>query len=217
MSYISFLIALFMGALGTPIDASQSASVYNALPTIVSAPMTEPAPKSASKREGAHIPKVPFFSQFRDIGDPEWQKLGCGIADLAMIIEYYKPGTVSVDTLLHEGITAGAYAQGAGWIHKNLVLLARPYGLDGTTYDFSGTDLETAFAQFKTQLENGPVIASVHYKLDPQNPIPHLIVVVDIQDDTIVYNDPANEAGGTTISTQDFQKAWKKRFIVVRP
>ncbi|HEY4486544.1 MAG TPA: C39 family peptidase [Candidatus Paceibacterota bacterium] len=208
-----------MSTSGTPPNASVSAAVYNATPNIISTPAPAPklAPKNTPEIASIDIPKVPFYSQFRDITAPEWQKLGCGVADLAMIIEYYKPGVVSVNTLLQEGIAEGAFQNGAGWIHKDLVLLARPYDLDGTTYDFSEVDTNTAFAQFKTALKDGPVIASVHYKLDPQNPIPHLVVINGIQGDTIYYNDPAEESGGIAISAEDFLKAWKKRFIVVRP
>jgi len=61
---------------------------------------------------------VPFYSQFKDITDPTWQKVGCGIASLAMLIDYYKPA-VSVDSLLTEGITTGAYITSAGWSHAD--------------------------------------------------------------------------------------------------
>ena len=205
MLLIPFLIGLLMGAESPFSNASLGASVFSA----------DTATTIATNAD--EIPLVPFYSQFQDISKPEWQKLGCGIADLAMLVEYYNPGVVSVDTLLQEGIAAGAYQEGAGWTHRGLVLLARPYGLDGTSYDFAQIDTNTAFAQFKTSLQEGPLIASVHYKLDPQNPIPHLIVVTGIRDNIVYYNDPAETTGGTAISVEDFLNAWKKRFVVVRP
>lgn len=163
------------------------------------------------------IPKVPFYSQFADISDPEWQKLGCGVASLAMLIEFYQPGIVNVNTLLKEGINAGAFIPGAGWSHRGLVLLAPKYGLEGATYDFSKLDTSAALVQLEKFLKEGPVIASVHYKLDPGNPIPHLIVVNGIKGNEVYFNDPASTSGGKTISIQDFMKAWKKRLIVARP
>ncbi len=162
------------------------------------------------------VPRVPFYSQFYDIHAVEWQKLGCGIADVAMLIEFYRPGVASVDTLLQEGIDAGAFVNGAGWSHMGLALLAQKYGLKGMAHDLSHLDMDAAFAQFEEFLKEGPVIASVHYRLEPTNPIPHLIVVNGISNGLVYYNDPALASGGSNISIQGFMDAWKKRFIVIR-
>lgn len=161
-------------------------------------------------------PEVPFYSQFKDIQSPKWQKVGCGIASLAMLIDFYKPGTVSVNNLLKAGLAAGAFINGAGWSHQGLASLAHSYGLSGASYDWSRLNAKAALSQFDELLKAGPVIASVHYKFDPKNPIPHLVVINDISDGIIHYNDPASAAGGKNISVQDFMKAWKKRLIVVR-
>jgi ABC-type bacteriocin/lantibiotic exporter with double-glycine peptidase domain len=158
-------------------------------------------------------PVVPFYSQFTDIHDARWQKMGCGIASLAMIIEYYHPGVVSVDALLHEAIAAGAYAKNAGWKHRDLALLGGQYGLEGESYDLAKLDTASAFLRFKGSLMAGPVIASVHYKFDPKSTIPHLVVITGITDDRVYYNDPAARASGQFVSTSEFLAAWKKRFI----
>lgn len=160
-----------------------------------------------------NIPEVPFYSQFSDISAPEWKKIGCGIADAAMIINYYKPGAVSVDDLLKEGISSGAFVPRAGWSHKGLASLFDAYGLAGKSYDLSGLNMDSAFLEFTKQLKNGPAIASVFYKFDRNSPIPHLVVITGIKDGSVYYNDPADDSGGKTISISDFQRAWKKRFI----
>lgn len=162
------------------------------------------------------IPDVPFYSQFKDITSPTWQKVGCGVASLAMVIDYYKPA-VPVNTLLTQGIAAGAYLQSAGWTYKGLIQLAQKYGLSGNSYDLGASSATTAFAKLKTYLREGPVIVSIHYKFDPKSTIPHLVVIDGIKGDTLYYNDPAAKAGEKTISTTEFLKAWKKRFIVLRP
>lgn len=159
---------------------------------------------------------IPFYSQFADISSPDWQKVGCGVASLAMIIDYYKPA-ISVNTLLKLGISAGAYMPSAGWTHKGLISLSNKYNLDGDSYDLAGTSDQAALTQFETYLKTGPVIASVHYRFDPNNSIPHLVVINDYKDGLFYYNDPAAKIGGLTISNTDFLKAWKKRFIVIRP
>jgi len=160
---------------------------------------------------------VPFYSQFSDISMASWRKVGCGIASLAMLIEFYKPGEVTVDTLLGEGISAGAYISSAGWSHKGLIGLSNKYGLDGESYDMAGSSMDVAFAKLKDVLKTGPVIVSVHYTFDPKNPIPHLVVVNGIKDDLVHYNDPAEKSGDGTVSISQFQSAWKKRYIEVRP
>ncbi len=167
--------------------------------------------------EAAHTASdVPFYSQFVDISAPAWKKVGCGIASLAMIIDFYKPA-VPVNTLLTRGIAAGAYTQNAGWSYKGLIALAQKYGLEGASYDLSKLGTNVALKKFKTLLNDGPVIASVHYKFDPHSSIPHLVVINRIEDDTLYYNDPAAKSGDKQISVTDFERGWKMRFIVFRP
>jgi len=164
-----------------------------------------------------NIPNVPFYSQFHDIQPLAWQKVGCGVASLAMVIEYYKPETVSVNTILEQAVKSGAYNKSAGWIHKGLVTLSNSYGLNGNTYDLSKESKDKAFIQFKKSLKDGPVITSIFYKFNPKSPIPHLIVIDGIDGDTVYYNDPASKEGEQTISVDLFLKGWKKKFIVLRP
>ncbi len=177
-------------------------------------PFVQPTYISAS----SSVPSVPFYSQFKDISSPSWQKVGCGITSLAMIIDYYQDAaSPSVNQLLKEGIAAGAYLQNAGWTYKGLIGVSKKYGFKGSSYDLGKQERSAAFAQFKKQLQEGPVIASVHYKFDPKSTIPHLVVITAIDGDTVYYNDPAAKVGEQKISVEKFLKAWKKRFIVVRP
>lgn len=162
-------------------------------------------------------PTVPFYSQFVDISDPAWKKLGCGVASLAMLIEHYEPQNVSVDTLLQQGIDSGAYLQNAGWTHQGLVDLSKRYGLTGSPQDLSGYTMDTAFSELSQALDEGPVIASVYYTFTPGHPIPHLVVLNGVKDGVVYYNDPAEPSGGGTISVADFKPAWKKRYIEIRP
>lgn len=166
--------------------------------------------------EGDAPVEVPFYSQFNDISDPEWQKVGCGIASLAMLIDYYEPA-VSVDKLLGEGVSAGAYLDSAGWTYAGLISVAKKYGVTGQSFDLAGQGMENAFAKFESAVEEGPVMASVYYTFTPGHPIPHLVVVNDVKDGMVYYNDPAEPAGGGTISVAAFKAAWKKRYIEFWP
>ncbi len=164
-----------------------------------------------------NIPIVPFYSQFADISSPSWKKVGCGITSLAMVLDYYQTEPVSVNELLKQGLKAGAYSNASGWSYSGLISVAKKHGLEGTTSDFGKSSMATALKEITKSLEGGPVIASIHYKFDPKNPIPHLVVINGISNGNIYYNDPAAKDGELKISLDKFLLAWKKRFIVIRP
>ncbi|MDR3571589.1 MAG: C39 family peptidase [Candidatus Pacebacteria bacterium] len=199
-------------ALARGIYIWKNAEVLPVIPPPITTPATIVAPMSTSS-----VPDVPFYSQFRDIRSPQWQKVGCGITSLAMVIDYYSPNAVSVNTLLKQGIAAGAYEQNAGWIYAGLIQLSQKYGLDGTYHDLSKLDTQTAFEQFKKYVKAGPVILAVHYKFDPKSTIPHLVVIDAVQDGIVYYNDPAAKTGEKQIAVADFLKGWKRKVIVIRP
>jgi len=191
-------------------------------PLIFPVTLPSPAPEAAPTvfsfvQEAPKIPEVPFYSQFKDIVSPKWKKVSCGIASLAMVIDYYGTDEISANDLLKEGIEDGAYISNAGWSHRGLVLLSEKHGMKGETYDLSNETRREAFEFFVRQLKDGPAIVSVHYKMEPDNPIPHLVVINGFDGDTIYYNDPAAKTPAKEISKQDFLKTWKKRFIVIRP
>lgn len=173
--------------------------------------------QSISAVSSVTIPAVPFYSQFTDIQSPKWQKVGCGITSLAMVIDFYKPDIVSVNALLKQGIAAGAYDPNDGWIASGLIKLAKKYGLTGTRYDLSGLDTQLALTHLESFLTNGPVILSVHYKFDPKSTIPHLVVINAIANGVAYYNDPAAKAGEKQIAIPNLLKGWKKKILVIRP
>ena len=163
------------------------------------------------------IPNVPFHSQLQEIQSTTWQQQGCGITSLAMVIDYYTSDPVSVETLLTQGIAAGAYIQNAGWSYKGLIDVSKKYGLKGNSFDFKTENSKTALASLTSLLKDGPVIASIYYKFDPKNPLPHMVVIEGIENNIVYYNDPATRTGGKQISITDFLTGWKKRGIVIRP
>ena len=188
------------------------------LPLVAALALLTPASSvySTTTIATSSVAQVPYYSQFADITSPSWQKRGCGIASLAMVIGYYTGRDVSVDTLLAQGIKAGAYSP-QGWTYKGLIGVAAGYGLGGESYDLAAQGHSAALKQLQQNLNDGPVIASVHYKFDPKNPIPHLVVVDGIKNNLVYYNDPATKGADKTIALDTFVQAWKMRFIVLRP
>lgn len=163
------------------------------------------------------VAHVPYYSQFTDVSAVEWKKNSCGVVSIAMVVDYYSTKKISVDTMLSQAIKSGAYLQSAGWTHKGLIDLAAKYGMKGQAYDMTKSSQTAAFAAFTAQLKTGPVIASVHYKFEPTNPIPHLVVIDGMDKTHVYYNDPASAGAEKKISIADFKKAWKQKFIVIRP
>ncbi|TSC83259.1 MAG: Uncharacterized protein G01um101419_89 [Parcubacteria group bacterium Gr01-1014_19] len=164
-----------------------------------------------------HYDNVPFYSQFQDIPQVEWQSSACGIASMAMAMEFYQPKSVSVPKLLLQALDLGAYKPGIGWKHKELSALAELYGLTGKNYDFANLDNQTVFNRFKDFMKVGPVIVSIHNKFNPKATLGHIVVVTGMADGMIFYHDPASgNKIEKKISESDFLKGWKRRFIVVR-
>lgn len=165
----------------------------------------------------AEIPNVPFYSQFADVTSAPWKKRACGVVSIAMVLDYYSEEKVSVDALLTQAIKSGAYSENAGWTHQGLINLAKAHGLTGSAHDLAKSSQKAAFKSFSAYVEEGPVIVSIHYKFDPKSTIPHLVVIDGIKDGYVYYNDPAASGGSKKIAVADFLKAWKQRFIVIRP
>jgi len=161
--------------------------------------------------------QVPLYSQVSDISSVAWQQKGCGVADVAMIVEFYKPKTTSVQKVLEEGIKGGAYVKNVGWSHAGLAALALKHGLVGKTFDFSPLKRLDAFSQFKKMVREGPLIASIHRGFDPKSPYGHLIVVTGFDERLVYYNDPGKRDGKRQVAIADFLSGWKKRLIVIRP
>lgn len=173
-------------------------------------------PKKQVSVKTASVLNVPFYSQFTDISAPDWKKVGCGIASLAMLIDYYIPNPPSVDALLQEGIDSNAYLNDAGWTYAGLIGISKRYGLTGESYDLGYASMDSAFDSLQEALLGGPVMVSVHYKFEPENPIPHLVVANSVRDGMFYYNDPAAKSGNLSIPVSTFKDAWKKRYIEIR-
>lgn len=161
--------------------------------------------------------QVPFYSQLTDISDPAWQPVGCGIASVAMLIDFYTDTAIDVDELLYTGIRNRAYLDNQGWIHAGLIELAQSYGLDGSTQSLAQLSMSSAYQALVVAVKEGPVMVSVHYTFDPSNPIPHLVVVTGADAKQVYYNDPAEPSGQSMIKASQFQLAWKQRYIEIHP
>ena len=174
--------------------------------------------------------RVPFSSQYTDLGHHEWRARGCGITSLKMVMDYWhqkEPSnrTASLEAVLEQGLRAGAYLPGIGWSHKGLVQIARHFGYDSYNIDVAARSpapksTNEAWAMLRVELNNGPLLASVFSGLDPARGGGHIVVVVGNQDGLVFYNDPeemGEREGRKIIAQEVFLRAFKNRYIVVRP
>lgn len=88
---------------------------------------------------------IPFYTQsaqgylengFSSVEEAkEWEDRCCGIVSLKMIAEGILPGIIpSVKELIAQGVAAGSYIPGKGWIHYKLAELSQTLGFCGQAH-----------------------------------------------------------------------------------
>ncbi len=161
--------------------------------------------------------EIPLYSQFLDVSLKDWRDRSCGIVALKMLMEFLGAETPNADTLIKEGIEAGAYIPNVGWKHQGLVDLAVQHGLRGERFDWSGRTPGEALRNLKKLLASGPVLCSIHRDFDPERG-GHLIVVTGMENRSVSYADPAAERRdeiSASVPVQMFMDGWKCRGIVI--
>jgi len=167
---------------------------------------------------------VPYYSQFSDEIEKEWQNQACGVVALKMVLDFYNQTVLNIQSLIQEGVQADGFVKDVGWVHSALIKIARQYGLLGWRKNFflSPHDLtnlkEENYSQQEIDLQNkdlteegivtlaksiaggNPVIVSVTRNFDAKKQ-GHLIVLTGIKDwnggvgaSGFFYNDPDNLA-----------------------
>lgn len=160
-----------------------------------------------------------LYSQYLDLKKTTWQKSGCGIASLGMVINFYKPKKkIDLNELYQKGLDLGGYLKGVGWRHQGIVDLAKNYSFkESKAFDLAADSLEKASKKLKQQLKKGPVIVSVYSKfIVGRNG--HLVVLMGLNDDAALVLNPDTRSRAKIaceIPLNLFWPAWKKRFIVI--
>lgn len=160
-----------------------------------------------------------YYSQHKDIHNPEKKNKGCGIAALAMLFSCFSPEEkYDLDALFDEGVHHDAYLKDVGWKHQGLVDIAHRHGFYGERFDWSLETQENAFNNLQHLLRTSPVIVSVYKNFKPEEKGGHLVVVSEMSADEIVILDPdanTHQEGLRKISKNDFLHGWKRRGIVI--
>ena len=166
-----------------------------------------------------------LYSQYLDFTNKERQKHGCGIASLAMLMDYINhlshtnKNIPSLDKLYQVGINRRAYIKGVGWRHSGLVGLAKIYGFKKSqAYDLSRFSDVEALRILKQKLKQGPVLASIYSKYKTAGN-GHLIGLLSVTKQEVVVLDPDSKTKQQVLRhlpVAKFIRAWKKRFIAIR-
>ncbi len=167
---------------------------------------------------------VPPYSQYLDIKNQEWQHRGCGIIALKSILDFWSDKNKKTypdgDKLVEIGLGLNAYIPGVGWRHKELVEIAKSFGLDGKNFDWFQKPPKEAFQEMIPHLEKYPLAVSVHPLFETQNQGGHLVVLTGFENNILYYNDPAaktREKITQKIILNKFLKGWKRRIIAIYP
>jgi hypothetical protein len=170
-----------------------------------------------------------LLSQHLDLKNKDWQKAGCGIVSLLMLMEHQRGAgqrnkfkLPDINKLYQAGLNRRAYIKGVGWRHTGLVGLAKIYGFkQSQAYDLANQpDKQAKQAEdfLKGELAKSPVIASVYSKYEPGRG-GHLAVLLSLSSKKAILLDPdsrTREGIYKEIEATKFIAAWKKRFIVVQ-
>jgi len=176
--------------------------------------------------------QLPYYSQQRDVGDPEWKDRACGVVCLKMVLDGLLRARVSVSELIGRGLEIGGYDFDIGWRHDGLVSLAKEYGLEMTRREYKSADArekEILFRQgvsdiVRSLAEKKPVLVSVLKRFRDTGGF-HIVVLVGLKTDEGVlkgfyYHDSdtrAGEAGeGLFVDMDTFEKRWRRLAIFVK-
>ena len=171
---------------------------------------------------------APYYSQWRDVKDADWQYRSCGIASLKMAMDFFgnADGNLSLDGLIKEGLSLSAYKPNVGWIHDGLVLIAKKHGFENS-FRKEWPNVESSVSNkngvgiiVSILEENIPVLASVKSGTGG-----HLILLIGFKKEGdalngFYYHDPdakkTSEGMNKFIPAKDFLGLWKGRIIVVK-
>lgn len=176
---------------------------------------------------------IQYYSQYLDVKDTEWQSRACGIACLKMLLDGRGIETPSLDEMIRDAVSLGAYSEN-GWLHDGLIALGAKY--EGELYrkEFRKKDADNETVEYLNregvdailgELEAGrPIIVSAIKNFEISNKF-HMVLVVgaEIEEGMVkglYYHDPDSftETKGAYqfVSMGIFNTAWRRMAIFIK-
>ncbi|MEK7531717.1 MAG: papain-like cysteine protease family protein [Patescibacteria group bacterium] len=162
---------------------------------------------------------VPFHSQY-EISNREWNTRSCGMASLAMVIEFLGSPRVDLFSLVEEGREKGGYQLNIGWKHDYFLQKAKEEGFVGVREE--KMNIEEGVLKLQSALEKGVApIVSGRKRFFGEERASHLVVLTGFggegKDFYFLYHDPEmlDEHRGAyrKVSLSDFKNDWRKMAI----
>lgn len=183
---------------------------------------------------------IPYYSQFDGITMLEWKEKGCAPTCLKMCMDFYleknKKIAPTIDDLIKEGETIGAYLENIGWKHDGLVRVAHNHGVPAYAEEFRSVEVDVLNKTFSDNPLQGDLIdigiQRIRNSLDRGTPVivsiqnhvgSHQVVVTGYEDNLgsttgFYISDPDNrnsEKKSVFMPMTDFLAIWRKFAIFV--
>jgi len=159
---------------------------------------------------------VPYYSQYDESLDKDWQRRACGLVCLKMVLDFHKVETPEINEFLKLVLGKGTYHNSNGWIHNKLLEIAVGFGVEA----FRKEKMEDE-EKLKISLDEGnPVIVSIKARrfLPEFEGKFHQIVLTGYNGKGFYYNDSdyqGNEGKDLFVPIGKFMEYWRKMAIFI--
>jgi uncharacterized protein YvpB len=172
--------------------------------------------------------QVPYYSQYKEVTDLEWQPKACAITCLKMVLDFEAPNfntTIpTLDELIQEGVSINAYSND-GWIHKGIVFLSHNHGVPAYQEEFRSVNkefeknlTEVGISKILKRLEDKKTsMVSVEKDFEKSGSF-HQILIVGYEDGNFLYHEPEekDETGAfMQVSEERFLAHWRRLAIFI--
>ncbi len=172
---------------------------------------------------------VPYYSQYTDVADSDWQPRACAIACLKMALDFeadnFDTVIPSLDKLIKEGIDIDAFNIKEGWSHMGMVFISHNHGVPAYREEFRSMYnkreqrlVTIGHAKILRRLEEGKTsIVSVegNFKDGGES---HQVLIVGHEDGDFIYHEPSAKDGTGSfrhISEEEFLRHWRHLAIFI--
>ena len=153
---------------------------------------------------------------------PDWQKNGCGIACVAMVLARAGKKCIPED-LAKEALALNGYLEGVGWRHTALARTITNHGVPAYAQEFTSPDKNTTLRTIglqkiqKQAIAAIPSIISVCRNFKPNAQTTHLVVVVGFNQQNFIIDDPDHTHGAANIQIpiEQLAQVWRGYAIFI--